>query len=291
MKSKEIPAINLGAGGVLSFQIRTLTNFSYSPTEGIPPEAPHRHNFQELIWIKSGQGTQSIDWDKMAIEPSTFYMIATGQVHQFLEAENIFGFVLRFSEAFIPDAESDSARYYSKYFFNNFNSISIPNNDHQKVTDFNCLLSMMVKESVSNQEPDQNAVLQHLLQVLLIKITQNLDCDRSGKDTANLCQDSVFSGFITLLEKSFKVHHDVTFYARLLAVTLRQLSDRTKRIVGKTAKQVIEERIVLEAKRELRFTGMPVKEVAYDLGYDDPSYFSKVFKKVTGFSPQEYQAL
>ncbi len=143
MKLNEIPAINLGKDGVQSFQIRTLINFSHSPTEEVPPEAPHRHNFQELIWIKSGQGTQSIDWDEIIIEPATFYMIARGQVHQFIEAKNIVGFVLRFSEAFIPDAGSDSARYYSEYFFNNFNSISIPDNDHQKLADIDCLLSMM----------------------------------------------------------------------------------------------------------------------------------------------------
>jgi len=72
-------------------------------------------------------------------------------------------------------------------------------------------------------------------------------------------------------------------------VTPRQLSEIGKRFLGRTAKRMIEERLVLEAKRLLRFTDRPVKRVAYDLGYDDPSHFSKVFKRLTDQAPQDFK--
>ncbi|MCI0609070.1 MAG: helix-turn-helix transcriptional regulator, partial [Anaerolineae bacterium] len=87
----------------------------------------------------------------------------------------------------------------------------------------------------------------------------------------------------------FKNEHQVNDYATLLHLSSRQLSDVTKHIIGKTAKQIIADRLTLEAKRDLQFTPLSVKEIAFALGYDTPFYFSQAFKNSTGLSPSAYR--
>ncbi len=290
-KMKEIPSIDLGDDGAPSFQIRSLVSFNYDPDESPNPELPHRHNFQELIWIKSGSGKQTIDGEMSEISAATFYLIAKGQVHHFLKAKNVDGFVLRFNEEFRPRQEVSPTSHFFESFFNNVRTIQALSIDSERTMEFDALLSLMVKEFEAPRQFGKYAILWNLLQALLIKIAQNLENEKVSEDQSGPERDNIFMDFLALLEEHYKGHHDVAFYAETLAITPRQLSDRTSRMIGKTAKQVIEERLALEAKRAFKFTKMPVKEVAYDLGYEDPSYFSKVFKRVTGHTPQEFQAL
>ena len=290
-KTEEIRLIDLGGDGVPSLHIRPLINFDYTPSKASQPEPPHKHNFQELIWIRSGRGQQAIDGDITDIKPATFYLIAKGQVHQFLEAEKVNGFVLQFNEEFRLRRGSGQSRHFSETFFNNVRSIPALSIEGEQIQSLEALFTLISHEFDSPHRIGQQAVLRHLLQVLLIKITQNIDEGKVGEEKTEPAQDTIFKDFLSLLEDQFQSHHDVAFYADSLAITPRQLSDRTKRVVGKTAKQVIEDRVTLEAKRALRFTSRPVKEIAYDLGFDDPSYFSKVFKRVTGHTPQEFQDL
>ena len=287
--SDEIKSIELGDDGLPTFQVRQLNLFTYTPDEGAEPEPPHRHNFQELIWIKSGRGRQAVDGQITDIAPATFYLIAKGQVHQFLEAEKINGYVLRFNEEFRLRGSKSNHRHFTESFFNNVRSIPALSVERNQISDFDALFSLIVGEYDTPHRFGRFAILRHLLQVLLIKIAQNLDA-ASADGPVDSGHDTVFKDFIALLEEHFKGRHDVAFYADIMAVTARQLSERTKRVIGKTAKQVIEERLVLEAKRALKYTDRSVKEIAYALGYDDPSYFSKVFKKVTGYTPQEFQS-
>ncbi|MCW9033180.1 MAG: helix-turn-helix transcriptional regulator [Rhodospirillales bacterium] len=284
-----VRSVDLGEGAASSFQIRQLLSFNYSPAQGEAPEHPHRHNFQELIWIKSGTGKQAIDGETMEIRPSTFYLIAKGQVHQFLEAKDINGFVLRFTEEFRPQFGLSSTQHFSEAYFNNVRAIPALSVDGHQVSDFELLFNLIMKEYKAPEGFGKNAILRHLLQVLLVKIAQYINDDSTKNDPATPVRDDIFKDFLSLLEEYYLTHHDVAFYANALAITPRQLSDRTKRIIGKTAKNAIEERLVLEAKRSLKFTDRSVKEIAYKLGYEDPSYFSKVFKRVTGYTPQDFQ--
>ena len=94
---------------------------------------------------------------------------------------------------------------------------------------------------------------------------------------------------MTQLDEDYNKAHLVTHYARKLGVSSRSLSEINKNILGKTAKEVILERLMLEAKRYLNYSALSVKEIAYTLGYEDPSYFSKLFKQNTSQSPQDYR--
>ena len=109
------------------------------------------------------------------------------------------------------------------------------------------------------------------------------------RGTAVSPEAQLFHEFTLLLEAQYSQTHAVADYAQMLNITPRQLSDITRQFVGRTAKHLIEDRLILEARRLLTFTNLSVKEIAHRLGYKDPSHFSKIFKKKTQTTPQDYK--
>ncbi len=286
-KEQKLKWMELGSDEGEVFFIKHLDQFTYLPKKPEFAESPHRHNFHELIWVRSGKGSQDIDGQLLKVEPLNFYLIAKGQVHQFLQAESVDAYVVRFTDDFRPVGYAESKLHFIDVIFNNVRTIPALQIAFGDVAVFDSLFSMMMREFDAPDGFGKKAVLRHLLYVTLIKIGQTLGERLDEYDEAD-SPDDLFQGFLALLEQSFKAHHDVAYYAAELAVTPRQLSERTKRVIGKTAKQLIEDRVTLEAKRNLRFTNKSIKTVAYELGFDDPSYFSKVFKRVTSLTPQNF---
>jgi AraC family transcriptional activator of pobA len=100
---------------------------------------------------------------------------------------------------------------------------------------------------------------------------------------------AVYQAFVPLLEQHYADRHDVQFYADSLHLSPIKLSRQLQAILGKTTKQIIDERVVLEARRRLWYTQQTVGEIAYALGYSDQFHLSKAFKRLVGVSPQEYR--
>ena len=92
-----------------------------------------------------------------------------------------------------------------------------------------------------------------------------------------------------LLEKNFRKQRLLGFYAQKLAMTPDRLNDHVKRATGVTAGHLIRQRVLTEAKRQLVFTTEPIHEIAYDLGFSDPSHFARFFRKQTTTTPQDFR--
>ncbi|MET0444305.1 MAG: helix-turn-helix domain-containing protein [Pseudorhodoplanes sp.] len=93
-----------------------------------------------------------------------------------------------------------------------------------------------------------------------------------------------------LVEENFRKERQIGFYAGRLAMTSDRLNDHVKRAAGVTAGHLIRQRVLTEAKRELVFTGRAIHEIAYELGFADPSHFGRFFRKQTGMTPQDFRA-
>lgn len=285
--ASEIPNIDPPELRLAAFRLQRLTNLNYPSSDADKSETPHRHNFQELIWIESGLGLHEIDGQPFSIEPRTLYLIAQGQVHCFMEAKGVHGYVVSFADDFLPDPVAPTGRSHHA-LFNNVQTLSALRVNQRDTRGIEKLLELLDEEYQHAESSGADAVLRPLLQALLIKIEQLL-CDNMDAHNTTVCSDSLLSQFLIELEKHYSKHHDVEFYARTLATTPRQLSAAVKHYQGKTAKRLIEERLILEAKRRLRFTDLTIKEIANQLGFPDPSYFSKVFRRHTLTAPLEFK--
>ncbi|MEO0338424.1 MAG: helix-turn-helix domain-containing protein, partial [Bacteroidota bacterium] len=127
-----------------------------------------------------------------------------------------------------------------------------------------------------------------LLQLFLIYTnnTINLDSTQLEEENAGVC---VVRDFKELVENKFSKWHKVGDYATKVHLTPKYLSQTVKNYTGKTAKEFIQDRLLLEAKRLLLHTDMSVKEVAYEVGFEEPLHFSSFFKKHAGQSPSKFR--
>ena len=252
-------------------------------------EPPHRHNFQEILWVRSGRGKHAIDGRELPIQPHTFYLIAKGQVHQLITGIDLDGLVIRFTDAFLPNFMSQEMGHYQTVLFNNVtinHTLPVP---PDALPNFEALLGLLLAEFESVDGRSNQEVLRHLLTVLLVKLGKVQKEMVRGAETAVSPEAHLFHQFTLLLEAQYGQTHAVADYAQALNITPRQLSDITRQLVGRTAKHLIEDRLILEARRLLTFTNLSVKEIAHLLGYKDPSHFSKIFKKNTQTTPQDYK--
>lgn len=144
-----------------------------------------------------------------------------------------------------------------------------------------------MKDIDNSEEPFYESVLKSYLQ-LILAICSNEKAKQVATNN-NLPQDEDLILFQNLLEKHFREYRQVQFYTEKLSITPSTLSRKMKMQMRKTPTQIIQERVILEAKKWLHLSTKSIKEIAYDLHFEDVFYFSRYFKKAVGISPNYYR--
>ena len=259
----------------------------------IPPlkdEIPHRHNFHTIMWTWTGSSTHLVDSQLITTMPNSMNLIARGQVHLFVAASSDFtGNFARFDDDFLPEENFPLVRNYRQTIFNGTLGSQLITISPEEVAAYQRLIAVMSEEFFQPDRPSQSDALRAILCLLLIRVERTLQEAQPYLPPAD--EDVVlYQDFIGLVEDNFSSEHQVSFYARTLYLTAGQLTTICKRVVGKTAKQVISDRVMVEAKRKLQFTNMTIKEIAFNLGFVSPFYFTQAFTRRTQMSPSEYRA-
>ena len=154
-------------------------------------------------------------------------------------------------------------------------------------SEFDQLLDIIVDE-LRAQDSTQGDMLQMLLKRFIILCTR-LAKQQCVVQTLDNGQLDTIREFNVLVDMHFREKQTVREYAELLFKSPKTLSNLFAKYGKRTPKQIIQDRIALEAKRLLHFTDKQTQEIAFELGFDDPGYFSRFFKKVVGESPSTYK--
>jgi len=252
-------------------------------------ELPHRHNYQEILVVQSGYGRHVIDGHAAELVPHTVALIRKGQVHLFEHASQLTGWIVRFTDDFVPTGLNNSPWNDHASLFNQLGRAATQTLDLPAFHAIERICHEIEQEWTHASAWQAEHALRHLLGVLLIRLERSYQhaLHRTDHDREAY---RVYQQFAILLEQHVAAHHDVQFYADALQLAPTKLSKVLSRTVGKPTKQVIDERLVLEAKRYLLYTDLPLREIAGMLGYTDPFHLSKTFKRVTGTTPQAYRA-
>ncbi len=250
---------------------------------------PHRHDFYTIYWIKTGKLTQTIDSVVHEVKDNTLFFLAPGQVHNIQSSEKIEGYMIAFQDSFmcLRDQQQTSSIKSSLFFNNRFSSIITISKEES--VDFEAVIHLMMKE-LSLKEPDYDTALHGLLRYFLVLASRvKGESVVATADQHAAHNSSIFLNFKNLIEEKYTALKNVSDYANLLYIKPVLLNEISKQLSGITAGEHIRNRVILEAQRYLHFTDLTAKEIAYKLGFEDPHYFSRFFKKYTNQSPSEFK--
>lgn len=241
--------------------------------------SPHKHDFYLLLVINKGAGEHKIDFETYQVEDRMVFFLSAGQAHQWNLLEKTTGYQVMFMPDFLPDAPAKLP-----YFSASSNPLLQLNNENFQL--LNNELEWLIKE-FGTKEIFARDITRLRLQ-LIMKMLQRWYM-QSNPPSANRTNNRLVMRFFGLLEKHYHEEAFVHFYAKQLHVTPNYLNIVCRKETGVSAGECIRQRIVLEAKRLLAMTGRDVREISFDLGFEDPAYFSRFFKQNTGTTPRDFR--
>lgn len=247
-------------------------------------EEPHRHDSYLMVFFTNGSGLHEVDFDQFEIKRGSLFVLQPGQMHHWSLSEDIEGFVIIFSQELYN-------LYFGQKKINDYNFYHSIHNLPEMVFEENEIPKILPYFDLLIHENNQNNKMQ------LDKMLNLLDCihieiSRKYSETYSHQTHSYnikINSFELLLEQYFRQEKLPSFYAEKLNITLKHLNRICNEILQKTATEVIMDRVVLEIKRMLIDRQLAVNEVAFAVGYEDYSYFSRFFKKQTGMSPTGFR--
>lgn len=241
----------------------------------------HKHDFFFIVVITRGKGLHEIDFVSYPITQRAVFILRPAQVHRLHIKANSTGYLLEFASDFYPSREQQAR----------FNKVSHKNLCQPKPHTFDRLTALLqhMHEEYQQRNTGYEAALRALLELFFITLLrQSTNPEVMQAGSAAYTADR-YEAFLHQIETHITTHKKVSEYADLLHLSAYQLNAITREAVGKTASALINEQVVLEARRQLLATDAQVKDIAYHLGYDDPSYFIRFFKKHTGHSPEAFR--
>lgn len=243
----------------------------------------HRHDFFFVLFIQSGKGIHDIDFTPHPVTNKTVFFLRPGQVHQLQLKASAQGYLMEFDAEFYHPSDKLSAHRFRKVSNKSFCRFEADRFERLRF-----LMENIFEECLNKQEGYQDAIRANL-ELFFINCTRQSGNPGSHAAPGGDYVMDRFEEFTELLERNIATEKQVVYYAGEMNLSSYQLNDITKRAVGKTASALISEYILLEAKRNLLATPNQVKDIAWNLGYEDTSYFIRFFKKQTGLTPELYR--
>jgi len=246
----------------------------------------HKHTFYHLVLFTEGAGTHAIDFEQFEVKPYQIYFMIPGQVHSWSFEGPVDGYVINFSIQFFQSflLKPDYLEQFS--FFNGSINDAVVDLPATVQPEIISLFEQLITESKKGERLGADMVKALLLQVF-IQIGRLGYEKQSGN--INAYNYTLLKNFQKLIEQHYQTLRLPKDYAELLYITPNHLNALCKDVLGLAAGEIIRNRIILEAKRLLINLNLTISEIALKLGFDDNSYFTKFFKKLTSFTPEEFR--
>jgi AraC-like DNA-binding protein len=239
-----------------------------------------------VLWVEAGEGGLQLDYFTHALRPGMLLLINEGRVVQ-ASLDQSAGKVLFFTEQFLPLSGEGARHGLEQVLYNYFCHTPFVHLDAARRGRLGQTL-LDLEEEYGRQDP-QEELLRAYLKILLLHYQRLIKEDAQAP-----AQSGRYERVIALrqdIEQHFKRHREAAFYARHQAITPKQLNKISQMALGKTVTELVHERLLLEAKRMLHFTDRSVKEIAYELGFADPAYFFRFFKRQALHTPEDFRRL
>jgi AraC family transcriptional regulator, transcriptional activator of pobA len=268
--------------GNLAFKIFSFGDNSYF-------DHLQRNNYYSLIWVKEGEGNLKTSFSEYHFESNSLFSFAPYQPFLF-SSKFIKGVAIYFHSDFFCIHKHHTEVTCNGVLFNNIYDTPFFSVDPNLEITLNKSLEQ-IRAEIQNPGLAQYELLISFMKIFLIAAarSKSLQQPHTFQVAGTKKEPPILQNLKETIEREFKSKHAPSDYALILNISLNALTKITKKHFNKTLTSLITERIIIEAKRELYLTNKSVKELAYELGYDDEYYFSRFFKKNANISPQVYR--
>jgi len=250
-------------------------------------EKPHRHDFYAAVLFTEGEGVHEIDFQKYEVSKGSLFFLSPGQVHSWELSENIDGYIFFCSQEF-----------YEMHYVNQklrnfpfFGSVSFPRKLQLNAIELekNIRLFKELGDEFQSKSIMKEGLMLSLMSQIFINATRLFSKDFDTlASSAGISYFKRYQDFENLIEQHFTEQKSIAYYASLMGISPKHLNRISQTVVQKTATDVMTERVVLEAKRMLMYLDESLVEVAFRLGYEEYSYFVRVFRKNSGMTPTQF---
>lgn len=246
-----------------------------------PPNTPHRVRFNMLVLIERGTGYHIVDFSRIPFKPGSVVFINKGQVQAFDFSSQPSGKAILYTETFIDSLQA---------------TMRIPFLINLAVLEPHIHIEGTLKHSVSRlldelqtemgQVESDVAIVKSLFGALLMLLARARN--NPAKNLRRVDAQKLTS-FLALVAQQYTHSRDASFYANTLGMTYKTLNLLCKKTTGSTAKHHIDQYVLLEAKRRLMIEQYDIATLAYELGFDEATNFTKFFKRHTGQTPKQFR--
>lgn len=280
-KKQEIvtPVHRFFSAGDINFKFVTITEASFTE-----PDVEHRHGYWTLFVFTKGKGRHVIDFVEVETKPGSIHWVLPGQIHALHGGKNFLAYALMFTEEFFFMREETIKLLMRLFVFMDAGKPAVFDvNSADK--DFFASILQLIKTEHQSKDPHKGAVLLDLLSVFITKCAGALQLPslpHSGNEY----------DYIRLrheVEKHYRHIHTVAEFSQRLGMGAKALNELCRNYTGNTALEFIHARLVIEARRLLKFSNKPIKQIAYDLHFTDAAHFGNFFKQKTGLTPLEFK--
>jgi len=269
------------------FTIRKIRDFDDEEIEH--NLMPHLHDFYSIFWIESGEAIHATEFVEYSLKADTILFVPPGLKHRMYIDKSVEGTYILFNEDFVQYNRKNNVPLKEYRLFNNPDFKSLITVVPEKRQKLGNITGLIFNEFLNADDYSQDIIL-NLLQLFLLESRRIFDLqNQAPKEEPDSTPDATIIKFKQLIEENYMTEKSVTPYAEMLNINPSCLNELSKRTTGITAGELIRNRVIDETKKLLYSSSASGKEIAFKLGFDDPAYFSRFFRKYTGQTLIEFR--
>jgi AraC family transcriptional activator of pobA len=243
---------------------------------------PHRDDHFLLMLATSGYFKLNIDFKEVSFSELTLLCVFPQQVHHIIEVHKPEGWIISFDPALIDEE-------IKQLFERRFHSLVYLEPKSDFYLYLTTLLHLIEKSQAGIVNKYSQKFIHSLLTAFINSVASNLIFTSNEENIHENRSTVIKDAFSQLLKQHYKTWKQPAQYASELAISVAHLNDTVKALTGSPVSVHIQQASILEAKRQLYYTNKSVKEIGYEVGYDEPVYFGKLFKKITNLTPLAFR--
>ena len=265
------------------FEIISLKNFFESVDKPFI-KTPYRTSFYNLIFITKGKGIHEVDFLEYPIKAGELLMISRNRVHRYKEFQTLEGYLIMFTEGFMCEFLSNQTSEVKELF-----NLSYLNPHINSLDLYTETLIPLLKVLHNMYKNSYNFVDNKVIASAFNAFVQIISNSRLGEGISKYKKNETFVNFTELVEKNINSIKTVKEYADMMYTSKKTVNLMTRKAIDMSAKQYIIQQLILKIRLKLSFEQKSINEIAFELGFTDPSNMTRFFKKNTGISPNEFR--